>query len=108
MNNSINFVVIKNSIELRLVKQIRFIESQWLSGDLPYTVQGFCFAVAQVVNDDDLLIRIQEFHAGMASDITGTSGYQYRHHEFGPFMFSFGNEEIPQKQSRFSSSSVYR
>jgi hypothetical protein len=81
MNDGINLMFLKDSIEFILVEQVDLMKSERLSGDLLYTVQGFCFTVAQVIDDDNLPARIQKFHAGMASDITGASGYQYRHHE---------------------------
>ena len=68
-------VVVEYLFESGLIQEVTFYEGEVFAGDLLDSVQGFFFAVAEVVDGYDFVAGLQEFDASMGADIAGAAGY---------------------------------
>ena len=53
----------------RLITQVDPGEAGAAAGDRRHPPQGLGLAVTQIVDDEDLMARRQQFHAGVAADV---------------------------------------
>ena len=74
MDGAVDLVLGEDAFERGAVADIRLIENDFLPGDLLDAVQGFRVGVVEVVDDDHVHALVEEFDAGVASDVSGSAG----------------------------------
>ena len=79
MDDSVNFLVVENFLYAFAVQHIGFVEGYFLSGNLFYTLDGFLACIVKVVHDNNVIACVQQFHTGVASNISSSAGYQNSH-----------------------------
>ena len=89
MNDAADLIFRENFAQQRFITDITFVKFQTLSGELLHTVQALRVGIAQIVNDHHAVTAFQQFHAGMAADITGAAGNQNIHEQNPPLMLIF-------------------
>ena len=72
---------IKDLVELLLVADIDLVELHGLPRDLLHALKRLLRAVAEIVDDDDLMPRVQKLHNRVASDVSGSAGDENLHDE---------------------------
>ncbi len=72
-------MLFKNAVQRGAVADILLVEGDLLPGDLLNPFDRLGGRVYQIVDHNDIHALFQELNAGVASDITGTAGYQYSH-----------------------------
>ena len=55
------------------IAQVRLHKGDGLAGDLLHPAHGFLTGVAQVIHHHDVVTGLQQFHAGVAADVTGAA-----------------------------------
>ena len=79
MNDSLYRFLLKNVVHSIFIADICVIKYYFFSGDLFYTIQCLFAGIVQIINNNNLISFIQQFHTCMASDIAGTACYQNSH-----------------------------
>ena len=79
MDGAADLVLFKNAVQGGAVPDVLLIEGDGLSGDLFHALHGLCGGVDKVVDDYNVVALLQEFDAGMASDVSGAAGNKYGH-----------------------------
>ena len=78
MNNAVDMVRIKDTIELRAIIDIGFVKRQALGILLAHngfnTVDDFFRRVGKIVNDNRFVAAIEQLNHRMAANESGTSG----------------------------------
>ena len=75
MNDGLDFFLVKNSLNPLPIQQVGLIEDNLLSCDLLHTLQGLLTGIVEVVHNYHLIARVQQLHAGVASDVPGSAGH---------------------------------
>ena len=91
VNDTGNVIIGKQLIHRGLVAAVRLDEDRTLAGDFLDAVDDLRGAVVQIVDDDDILPRVQQGNGGMAADKTGAADcavfkVQFRHILIPSFM----------------------
>ena len=73
VDHGVNIIIMEDFPELFFVCAVHPVEGDTLSGDLLNAVNDFNLGVGQVIHNDNLMSCIQQFHSGMAADISGTA-----------------------------------
>jgi hypothetical protein len=79
MNNCVDRILLKNPVKQRLVQKINLMKKQLSGAYLFNTPDGFFPAVYQAIDHYYFVSGLQQFHAGMAADISCSSCYKYLH-----------------------------
>ena len=65
----------KDLIQILLVQKVQLVKAQLFSRDFHHAIQGFLTGIYKVVNDNNLIARIQKLNASMAADKAGAAGH---------------------------------
>ena len=79
MNDCLYIFFIKDSIHCFFVADVCFVECYFFACDLFYTIYCFFICIVQIVYDDYFIAFVQQFHTGVASNISSSAGYQNSH-----------------------------
>ena len=63
----------EDSVQSLAVADVGLVETEIFAGYLFYPFQRIGGAVAEVVDDDDLMAGLQQFHTGVAADVAGAA-----------------------------------
>ena len=69
----------KDFFQQRLVAHIALDELHCLAGNFGYAVQAFRVGIAEIVNYNRRMTRLDQLHTGVAANISGTAGHKYVH-----------------------------
>ena len=73
MDGAVDLVFGEDSFERGAVADVGLVEHDLLPGDLFDAVQGFRVGVVEVVDHDHVHALIEQFDAGVASDVSGSA-----------------------------------
>ncbi|ABX22043.1 hypothetical protein SARI_02166 [Salmonella enterica subsp. arizonae serovar 62:z4,z23:-] len=79
VNHGIYSVIVQNFGYKRFVANIAFDKGRVLTAQTFDNGQYAAFAVAEVIEDDDVMTILQQLHTGMTSYVTATTCNQYSH-----------------------------
>ena len=74
-----NLMLCKDFFQQRLVAHIALDELHRLAGNFGYAVQAFRVGIAEIVNYNRRMACFDQFHTGMAANISGAAGHKYVH-----------------------------
>ena len=96
VDDPVELVGAKDRLGGGVVQQVDLAERHLFAGDLLNALHHFGAGVAEVVQDHHLVSRVQQFHAGVASDVTGAAGDQQFHKmSFFPFHPVLADGKLP-------------
>ena len=81
MDDRIDLVVLEDLAHALFVQHIGAIKPNVFAGDHLNSCDGLHLGVHQIVHYDHRIACVGQCHAGMASDKTGTAGYQNFSHD---------------------------
>ncbi|OQC21369.1 MAG: hypothetical protein BWX70_03234 [Verrucomicrobia bacterium ADurb.Bin070] len=70
---------LEDRVQRGSVANVGFVERHRLAGDRGNPPQAFLLAVAEVVDDGDVVPGLQKFNGGVAADKAGSARNQYLH-----------------------------
>ena len=79
VNDSVNLRAGERGVQGGAIQQINPVEDQRPARELLDPAQRLRLAVAQVIDDDDLVAGAQQLQAGVAADVTGSPGDENPH-----------------------------
>ena len=79
MDHRVDLVFGEDPVDPFPVEQVDLIEPEILPGDFADAVEHFRLGIDKIVEDDNLFPRVQQFNAGVGTDITGAASDQNRH-----------------------------
>ena len=79
VNDRIDFVGSKNLAQCVFVLAVQLVKSRAGAGDGFNAIDDLCLGIGQIIHNDGLMACLNQFHHGMAADITGAAGNQYIH-----------------------------
>ena len=74
-----NLMLCKDFFQQRLVAHIALDELHRLAGNFGYAVQAFRVGIAEIVNYNRRMTRLDQLHTGVAANISGAAGHKYVH-----------------------------
>ena len=92
-----DFVFRKDLIHRCGVKQVSFVEFDFLVRDRLYALQRDFTGVTQIVYNNDFIAGVEEFDAGVTTNISGAAG----HKDFHQFTFRFPSVVIVERSNTF-------
>ncbi len=72
-------LLVEDGVELLLVADVDLVELDVLARDLLDARERLLRAVAEVVDDHDVVSRVEQFDDGVASDVSGSAGDENLH-----------------------------
>ena len=69
----------KDFFQQRLIAHIALDELHRLAGNFGYAAQAFGVGIAEIVNYNRRIARLDQLHTGVAANISGTAGHKYIH-----------------------------
>ena len=79
VDDGVDGMLVEQLLHGRAVAQVGLAEGEVLAGDAADAVQCLGLGVDEIVDDDDLMSRVEQFYASVAADIAGAAGDQYLH-----------------------------
>ena len=79
MNNGIDLVFFENFAKGSFVAAVNGIMLDFVANDLFNSLHRDRAAVGIIIDDDNIHAGVQDFNAGMRTDITGTACQKYTH-----------------------------
>lgn len=76
VDHRVEFILFEDLAEGFAVAAVDLDEGDVDAGDLAYALDGAHVAVGEVVDDDDVVTGIDQFHGGVRADVTGTAAHQ--------------------------------
>ena len=76
MDDCVNLVLLENLVCCGCIAEIHFYEGQLLAQDFADTLVVGFVAIAEIVGNQDIVPCLYELHGHVASDESGSSGYQ--------------------------------
>ena len=77
--------LVEHRVELLLVADVELVEGNILPGDLLHALKRLLGAVAEIVNDHDLMAGFQDFDNVVSADEAGASSNKNLHIRLSPF-----------------------
>ena len=74
-----NLMLCKDFFQQRLVAHIALDELHRLAGNFGYAVQAFRVGIAEIVNYNRRMTRLDQLHTGVAANISGAAGHKNIH-----------------------------
>ena len=82
MDDRVDFILGKNSVQPRAVADVTFAELEVAAGNFPDAIERFRLAVIEIIEYNDLITLLDEFDAGVRADVTGAARNKNRHNSF--------------------------
>jgi hypothetical protein len=79
MNDGAEAILCKKCIQHVAVAQVGLTEDGTFPGNFLDAPDGGYLTVAEIIDNDHLIARVEEFHAGVAADIARPAGNKYFH-----------------------------
>ena len=79
VDDRVDRVLGEDAVKRGAVAGIGLVESDLLAGQLLHTREGFLATVVEVVDDDDIMSRVQQFNRRMRADEAGAASQKNVH-----------------------------
>ena len=74
VDDGIDVFLIENFLHAFAVQHVSLVKGHFLSCNLFHAVQSLFTGIVEIVHDNNIISLVQQFHTGMASDISGAAG----------------------------------
>ena len=82
VNGAGNFVLGENFLQKRLVAHVALDERDVFAGDLRHAAQALGVRIAEIIDHNGRVARLDQLYTGVAADVSGAAGDQYVHFIF--------------------------